>query len=499
MATENRDYLGDVLVLGMGKTGEGICRYLAGLGAERVRSVTLYGGKKSVPGEASRALEALGVRCVLGTEDVRGPEAGEGPAGENGGAQGAGGAYDLAVSSPGIPETSAFAAAAAACSRELIGEPELAFRESPQRWIAVTGTNGKTTTTSLATHLLREGGLEATSVGNIGVLCVGEVERRPEGGWLVAELSSFQLAETSRLRPRAAALLNITPDHLEWHGSMEAYAAAKEKVFANMGAGDLAVISVDDAWCRAAAARCAARGIRVCELSVEREPEGADAAFLRGDALVVRLGGSEHELCRASELLIRGRHNAQNALAASALALAVGAGAADVSRGLASFSPIEHRIEPCGVVAGVAFVNDSKATNVDSVVKALDAFEPGSVVVLLGGHDKGTGLESLTEACLGRARVAVCYGEAGPRIAEALEAAAAAGRAAAGEGAERLEVIRAGHLRDAFAAAVAAARPGETVLLSPACSSFDEFANMGERGRAFKQLVAGLRDGAGER
>lgn len=474
MATANIEYLGDVLVLGMGKTGEGICRYLAGLMPARVRSVTLYGGKKSAAGEASAALEALGVRCVLGSEDVRG-------------------AYDLAVSSPGIPESSPFARAAASCSRELVGEPELAFRESPERWLAVTGTNGKTTTTSLATHLLRAGGMAAESVGNIGVLCIGEVASRPEGGWLVAELSSFQLAETSRLRPRAAALLNITPDHIEWHGSMEAYVAAKERVFANMGAGDLAVVSVDDDWCRAVASRCSARGIRVCELSVEGEPASADAAFLRAEALVVRLGEEEHELCRASDLLIRGRHNCQNALAASALALAAGAGERDVRRGLADFNPIEHRIEPCGNVGGIEFVNDSKATNVDSVEKALLAFEAGSVVVLLGGHDKGTELETLAAACLRRARVAVCYGEAGPRIAAALESAAAA------KGGAGLEVVRAEHLRDAFDSAVAAARPGDTVLLSPACSSFDEFGNMGERGRFFKQLVAGLAAGAGER
>ncbi|MDO4848848.1 MAG: UDP-N-acetylmuramoyl-L-alanine--D-glutamate ligase [Coriobacteriia bacterium] len=468
MASVNNEKLGRVLVLGMGKTGEGICRYLASLTVEggRVSSVTLYGGAKSAEGDASRALEALGVRCVLGTEDVRGD-------------------YDLAVASPGIPETSAFYAAAAACSAEVIGEPELAFRESPERWLAVTGTNGKTTTTSLTTHLLEAAGMAAESVGNIGVLCIGKVGRRPEGGWLVAELSSFQLAGTRRLRPRAAALLNITPDHIEWHGSMEAYAAAKEKVFANMGAGDLAVVSVDDDRCRAAAARCAARGLRVCELSVEGEPAGADAAFVRGERLVVRLAGAETDLCACSDLRIRGRHNWQNALAASALALFAGAGADEVARGLASFDPIEHRIEPCGEAGGVRFVNDSKATNTDSVEKALTAFPPRSVVVLLGGHDKGTDLTSLAAACCAEARAAVCFGEAGERIARALEDEASR----EGEGPR---VLRAAHLREAFGAAVAVAEPGDTVLLSPACSSFDEFANMGERGRFFKGLVAEL-------
>ena len=470
MACDNSDkFLGDVLVLGIGKTGEGICRYLAGLMPERVGSVTLYGGAKSAESAATRALEALGVRCVLGTEDVEG-------------------SYDLAVASPGIPESSAFHRAAEACAREVVGEPELAWRESPENWIAITGTNGKTTTTSLTAHLLHEDGRSAEAVGNIGVLCIGEVASRPAGGWFVAELSSFQLAGASRLHPRAAALLNVTPDHIEWHGSMEAYAAAKEKVFRNMGAGDLCVVSVDDDWCRDVAVRLDRRGARVLELSVERELGGPDAAFVCEGELVVRLGGEEHDLGAATGLQIRGRHNWENALAASALALFVGVPADVVARGLATFSPIEHRIEPCGEVGGVHFVNDSKATNTDSVEKALTAFAPKSVVLLLGGHDKGTDLTSLAAACCKEARVAVCYGEAGPRIADALEAEAAR------EGSE-LRVVRAGHLHDAFDAAVFAAEPGNTVLLSPACSSFDEFNNMAERGRMFKGLVADLAAG----
>lgn len=464
------DAIGDVLVLGLGRTGEAAARYLASLGAPRVRSVTLYGGASSAPGERARALEAAGVRVVCGTEEVSG-------------------GYDLAVASPGIPLDSAFARSAAACARELVGEVELAFRESPERWVAVTGTNGKTTTTSLVAHLLAAAGMAARTVGNIGTPPTEALASgRAEGEWLVAELSSFQLASTSTLHPRVAVVLNVTPDHLEWHHTMEAYAAAKERVLANLGPGDLAVVSVDDGYCRAMAARAAARGVRVCELSVAGEPAGPCAAFLREGRLVVRLDGSERALVPASDLQIFGLHNAENALAASAAALELGAGVPDVCRGLTSFSPIEHRIEPAGEVAGVRFVNDSKATNTDSVEKALTAFEPGSVVILLGGHDKMTDLSSLAAAVCARCRVAVCYGEAGERIAGALEAARAGGAAA-------LEVLRAPHLREAFDAAVAAARPGETVLLSPACSSFDEFANMGERGRLFKRLVRELAGG----
>ena len=215
MAASGEKYLGDVLVLGMGGTGAAVCRYLASQGPGRVSSVTLYGGASSREGDLSRELEAAGVRCVLGTEDVAG-------------------SYDLAVASPGISEFSAFFSAARACAREVIGEPEFAFRESPERWVAITGTNGKTTTTSLTTHLLQVAGMGAEAVGNIGTIITGELAARPADGWLVAELSSFQLATTRLLHPRVATLLNVTPDHVEWHGSLEAYAAAKEKVFANL-------------------------------------------------------------------------------------------------------------------------------------------------------------------------------------------------------------------------------------------------------------------------
>ena len=462
---DERPILGNVCVLGMGGTGVALCRYLASLGEPRVSSVTLFGGAVSHEGDATRELEALGVRCVLGTEDISG-------------------SFDLAVVSPGIPEGSAFFSAAREHATEVIGEPEFAFRESPERWVGITGTNGKTTTTTLTCRLLQEGGLCAETVGNIGTLITSRIAERPAGSWFVAELSSFQLATTRLLHPRVACLLNVTPDHLEWHGSMEAYAAAKEKIFANLTSDDLAVVFDGDEWCRAIIERLEGRGLRVCHVSTEEDPETSCAAFPREGKLVVRLDGRERALVDSDELSIKGTHNVENALVASAVALELGVSEQDVRRGLLSFSPLEHRIEPCGEVAGVRFVNDSKATNTDAVEKALTAFALGTIDILLGGHDKMTDLSSLARAVVARCRVAVCYGAAGERIARALEDELARTPSAT------LEVVRAPHMREAFDAACERAREGDVVLLSPACSSFDEFHNMEERGELFKRLAA---------
>lgn len=462
MASTNS--LGDVAVLGLGKTGLGVASYLADLLGTRVSSVTLYGGLRSKQDQESLALERRGVRVVYGSESLEGT-------------------YDLAVASPGIPQDSPFFQSALAHAKATIGEPEFAWRESPERWVAITGTNGKTTTTLLVTELLQVGGLVASAVGNVGTVATGEVAKRAEGSWFVAELSSFQLATSSQLRPRVACLLNVTPDHLEWHGSMDAYAAAKERVFAQMAGDDLAVVSVEDQWCRAVASRLEKRGIRVCRVSVHGEQDSPDAAFVRDGRLVVRNKGTEHTLILTQNLSIRGDHNVQNALVAAATAVELGVSEDAVSHGLMSFHPLEHRIEPCGSAGGVQYVNDSKATNVDSVEKALTAFVPGKVIVLLGGHDKGTTLATLAHAVSSRCKAAVCYGEAGPRIAEALRAE---------DGDMGLVVRQAPHMLEALEEARSLAQPGDVVLLSPACSSFDEFGNYQQRGRRFKELVAEL-------
>ena len=463
-ATNGTTMLGDTCVLGLGSTGYAVARYLAQRLDNRVLSVTVFGGQASQEDDKTRALEEMGCRVVLGTEAVEG-------------------SYNLTVASPGISEFSTFFLAAKACSKEVISEPELAWRESPSKWLAITGTNGKTTTTTLVRDLLRAGGRAAEAVGNIGKLAIGEVDNRQENEWLVAELSSYQLATTQAFHPVGACLLNITPDHLAWHKSMENYAQAKARIFQNMDANDLAVISNSDEYCCELAKRLSDRGLRVCVLDVKGDPGGSCAAYVDNNLLVVRLDNKTYELVHTNELAIAGIHNYQNALAAAALVLEAGVSLEDVRSGLRAFRPLEHRIEPCGELDGVHYINDSKATNVDATSKALTAFKSGTIVLLAGGHDKGTELETLAQDVVGSCRVAICYGEAGPRLAQAFRDVNASEQGS-------LEVCEAAHMKDAYELARSCARAGETVLLSPACSSFDEFSCFEERGERFKAFVA---------
>ena len=460
-----RAYLGDVLVLGAGVSGAGVARYLAGEPRSRVASITLHAGMGAPDEALASELEAAGVSLVSGTEEVSGR-------------------FDLCVCSPGISPLTPFYRSAAAASAEVISEPEFAWRESPDRWIGITGTNGKTTTTTLTRDLLRAGGLAAQEVGNIGTLATDRLRDRQPGSWFVAELSSFQLSGCSRLHPRVAVLLNVTPDHLAWHGTAEAYAKAKERIFANLGAGDLAVLCDDDPTCVRIAGALEARGVRVCHLSCKGIPAASERAWVDDGVLVVTLAGEEHRLITTDELPIKGEHNWENALAAAACALEVGVGEQDVAGGLRAFRPLSHRIEEVATVGGVRYVDDSKATNVDATEKALTAFPDGHVILLLGGHDKGTALEGLAAKVASGCKAAVCYGEAGERFEAAMRAAS--------DGASGLVVRRAAHLADAVEEARGLAEAGDVVLLSPACSSFDEFGGFEERGDAFKAQVAAL-------
>ena len=451
--------LGDVCILGLGASGDAAARYCAGLLGTGCDSVTVFDGSDSQRvSERAAALEALGVRVLLGTQAVAGR-------------------YDLCIASPGIAPHWPLMASARSCCESIISELEFAYRASSGPWVAVTGTNGKTTTTSLVTHLLESAGISARAVGNIGLPAISAVGRGDADEVLVAEVSSFQLALTERFQPRVAVLLNITPDHVDWHGSLERYAADKARVFENLRPGDVAVIDVDDPGSAPYAVEVENRGISVIRVS---RSEGAGVGAYLADGVLTLSGTSGAiPLIPVSELRIRGSHNVSNALAGAAAAHAMGAPPADIARGLAGFEPIEHRLEPVGTFGGVEWFNDSKATNPDAVFKAIEAFADRPFVLLLGGRSKGSDFGALAAKAAGTARGVIVFGEAADEIAAAFRSVSA-------------RVIRSGSLRDAVDAALNMAAPGDAVVLSPACASFDEFDDYEHRGRAFKDLVAGV-------
>ena len=416
--------LGDVCVLGFGKTGVSVCAYLLQQPEGRVSSITLVGGADATVGEKVQGLADSGVQVQCGSDQVEGT-------------------FDLTIASPGIPDTSELFLSAKAASKQILGEPEFAYQESPTQWIGITGTNGKTTTTSLTTSILQYAGLDACAVGNIGFTITDQLSERKPNSWFVAELSSFQLATTQKLHPHVAMLL--------------------------------------DEFCLAVSSRLEARGVSVCHLA-QIDPGTQNAAFVRDGALVVRLSGKEMELVAVDALHIRGMHNALNALAAAACGLFLGIDIVSIRHALLDFMPLEHRIEPVKTINGVLYVNDSKATNTDSVEKSLTSFPDKDIILLLGGHDKGTELDEFAQKVSAACAYVICFGEAGPRFAEALRHVSGG----------RAEVVEEPHLREAFAHAVELARPGFVVLLSPACSSFDEFSGMAQRGHVFKQLVEDL-------
>lgn len=451
-----RDWSGHLLVLGLGGSGEAAAEWALGRAAAdaEIRVTVVDSGSGEALERRAARLVAAGAEVHLGTCDL--PPA------------------DLIVASPGIRPQADIMCAALGHGAPVISELELAYRVSRAPWVAITGTNGKTTTTALVTHLLVEAGIPAEPAGNIGTAAISVAAAMGEAGVIVAEVSSFQMTLADTFHPRVAALLNITPDHLDYHGSMEAYAAEKAKVFAHQVSGDTAVIDLDDPGSAPYAERAAAGGASVCGVS-RLAVEGA-RAYVRGDILVLEEGGRAHDLVAVCDLGIKGDHNVSNALAAAACARAAGADFEAISRGLRSFRPIEHRLEPTGVLDGAEYFNDSKATNPDAVMKALTAFGDRSLVLLLGGRNKGIDLRPLAVRVSERARAVVLFGQAAAEFEDAFAGLAVELHAASG-------------LTQAVDVARTIAREGEVVVLSPGCTSFDEFGGYEERGRRFKELV----------
>jgi UDP-N-acetylmuramoylalanine--D-glutamate ligase len=354
------------------------------------------------------------------------------------------------VKSPGVPSQADQVEAARAAGVPVWSEVELAARMLPNPIAGVTGTNGKTTTTELLGAMLRAGGIATEVAGNVGRPLSALAGRIDAGTWIACELSSFQLEDIDTLRCRIGVLLNATPDHLDRHGSFDHYLRCKLRIFENQRPGDTAVVNAD------------APALRGAELP----GHGERVAVTRADAREIDW---EHAG-------LRGDHNLENAIAAAAAARAAGVDAADIDRALREFAPLPHRLEPVAGAAGVEFVNDSKATNPDATIQALTAF-PAGVHLILGGSLKGADFAGLARA-VAAGPVARVYliGQAAESLAAALDAAGVASE-------------RSGTLGAAVQAAAANARPGETVLLSPACASFDQFRDYEDRGEAFRRLA----------
>jgi UDP-N-acetylmuramoylalanine--D-glutamate ligase len=374
------------------------------------------------------------------------------------------------VKSPGVPGQAPVIAAARARGLPVLGELELAWRLLGNEFVAVTGTNGKTTTVELIGHIHRTAGLPVAVAGNVGAALSGLVGEIGADVTIVCEASSFQLEDTLAFAPEAAVLLNIAPDHLDRHATLERYTAAKLQIFARQSHGDVAVLPVDldleladDVWRVTFGPRPISRG----------DPRSASVT-LDGDGMI---RWQDEPLLSAREIHLRGRHNIENAMAAAAVCLARGVEPGAVRDGLRTFAGVPHRLEEIARLQDVLYVNDSKATNVASTLVALEAFAPGTVHLILGGQSKGQDFAPLREPVERYCQAVYLIGEDAALIASAL-----AGMP--------VPLLECGELERALEVAVSTARFGDVVLLSPACASFDRFADFEARGERFRELVA---------
>jgi UDP-N-acetylmuramoylalanine--D-glutamate ligase len=445
-----------VLVVGLARSGMAAARFLAARGAV-VTANDLRADDALAPERAE--LEKLGARVVTGSH----------PAGIFRAAA-------LIVVSPGVPLALPVFAEARASGAEVVSEVELAARYLEGAIVAITGSNGKSTTTSLLGDMLRAAGLFARTCGNIGIPFIGMADADRPDAWYALEVSSFQLEAVRAFRPRVAVLTHITPDHLDRYDSYEGYVAAKARVFAAQTEDDHAVVNALDPDSQRIAGTLRSR---VHRFSSAGHVE--DGGFLEGGRLFLVKDGRTGRLADESELPIPGRHNVENVLAAAVAAREAGAPLDAIRRAALAYRPLPHRLERVCELGGVSFYNDSKATNVDAAAKALAAFPGRKVFLILGGKDKGGDFGALVPLLRERAAAVLTIGQAAARIEEQI----------AGAG---LPVLRAGSLDVAVheAARLAASRGGGIVLLAPACASFDQYRHYEERGEHFRAIVLAL-------
>jgi len=379
---------------------------------------------------------------------------------------------DLIVVSPGVPADSPPLVQARALGEPVIGEIELAAQFLPKSIVAITGSNGKTTTTTLTGEIITAGGYPTRVGGNIGTPAISLVATARPDSVVVLEVSSFQLETIQTFRARVAVVLNVTPDHLDRHRMFETYVDAKARIFENQQADDFAVLNADDPVCVGLAGRTRAQ-----VFWFSRKKEVQQGASLRDGRILFRDSSGQQEIMVASEIPLKGAHNLENTLAAICAGALMKCAPERIRAAVRNFKAVEHRLEYVATIRGVEYYNDSKATNVDATIKALESF-PANIHLILGGKDKGSDYTVLNDLLRQRVKRVYTIGAAADKIESQVREAA--------------EIVHAESLDSAVQRASASAQPGDIVLLAPACASFDQFRNYEQRGKVFKALVQRL-------
>ncbi len=383
---------------------------------------------------------------------------------------------DLIVVSPGVPVDAPPLVQARSLGESVIGEVELAAQFLPGPIVAITGSNGKTTTTTLTGEIMAAGGFPTLVGGNIGTPAISLAERAQQGTVIVLEVSSFQLETIQTFRPKVAVVLNVTPDHLDRHRTFEIYTDAKARIFENQQGSDFAVLNADDPTCVAMAARTRAQVFWFSRLK-----EVEQGAWVRDGNIVFRDASGQREILQVSEIPLKGAHNLENVLAAACAGMLMGCAPDKIRQAVHEFKAVEHRLEFVASIHGVDYYNDSKATNVDATIKALESF-PANIHLILGGKDKGSDYTVLNDLLRQRVKRVYTIGAAAAKIESQIVSSKNGGP----------EVVHAETLENAIRKAHAVAQPGDVVLLAPACASFDQFRNYEHRGQVFKEIVRGL-------
>lgn len=444
-----------ILIVGMGNSGKAAAQAMVKLGAQ----VSVQDNKKEedIDPQLLTFLKDKSVTCYLGCQpkDIS--------------------AFDMMILSPGVSPELEFIKEARAAGVEIIGELEIAYRVGHGHYVAITGTNGKTTTTTLVGEIYKAAEKKTYVVGNIGVAVISKALTAEEDSWLITETSSFQLETIKYFQPEVSAVLNLTPDHMDRHKTMANYGEAKAGVFRNQTENQYCIMNYDDKECYKLAEKCMAKVVPFSRLE-----ELNFGAYVKDGVIVIKdENGRTAEICRADELKIPGSHNLENALAAAAIAYFGGIEPEVIAKVLREFAGVEHRIELCNEIDGIRFVNDSKGTNPDAAIKAIEAMKE-NIILIAGGYDKNSSFDEFAKAFDGRVKALLLMGKTATKIKEAAEKA----------GFTNSIILK--DMEDCVREAYRIAEPGDVVLLSPACASWDMYTSFEQRGRHFKSCVQAL-------